>query len=249
MSVQILDVVLYSHRGQRRVLSFRTGALNIITGASGTGKSSLVPIIDYCLGSKECNVPEGVIRDSVAWYGIRLTNGLEQHFVARKAPDPGRATTNAAYYSVGQQVELPEPGELAESTTIEAVTRTIGAVVGIRLNRHDPSEGQTRDALVARLSHALAFVFQAQYEIAHPEVLFHGQGNSWVAQAIKDTLPYFLGAVDEDYVAKKEQLRELRRRLGGLERSLLQAQAMGDAGTGPSSRARVRSQGCRTPSW
>ena len=101
MTIQILDIVLYSHAGQRRVLSFETGKLNVVTGASRTGKSALIPIIDYCLGSGECNVPEGVIRGTVAWYGLRVVAGSEQHFVARRAPAPDRATTNAAFYLVG----------------------------------------------------------------------------------------------------------------------------------------------------
>lgn len=75
MTMQILHIVLYSHEGQRRAVSFETGALNIITGASRTGKSALIPIIDYCLGSGECDVPDGVIKGNVSWYGLRLIAG------------------------------------------------------------------------------------------------------------------------------------------------------------------------------
>ena len=42
MSMQILDIVIYSHDSQRRILSLRPGQVNIITGASKTGKSALV---------------------------------------------------------------------------------------------------------------------------------------------------------------------------------------------------------------
>ncbi len=88
MSIQILDIVLYSTQGDRRVLSLRPGEMNIITGDSKTGKSALISIVDYCLGSSKCAVPEGVIRNNVAWYGIRLTDGTSQHFVARRSPAP-----------------------------------------------------------------------------------------------------------------------------------------------------------------
>ena len=148
VTFQILEAVLYSHDGRRRVLEFHPGALNIVIGRSRTGKSALVPIIDYCLGSKECDIPEGVIRNTVGWYALRLVSGSEQHFVARRAPDPGRATTNAAHHILGEEVRLPEPDEMAATTTIEAVTKLLGAVVGIGANRHDPPEGQTRAPLV-----------------------------------------------------------------------------------------------------
>jgi DNA repair ATPase RecN len=35
---------------QRRDVTFQPGAVNIITGAAGTGKSTLIKAIDYCLG-------------------------------------------------------------------------------------------------------------------------------------------------------------------------------------------------------
>lgn len=245
MTLQILDVALYSYDGRRRELSFRPGALNIVTGKSRTGKSALIPIIDYCLGSGECDVPEGAIRSTVAWYGLRLVAGDEQHFVARRAPEPGQATTNAAYYIVGGEVRLPQSGDLTATTTIEAVTKRLGTVIGIGANRHDPPEGQTREPLVARLSHALSFAFQPQDVIARREVLFQGQGDNWVAQAIRDTLPYFLGSVGDDDLAKKRHLADRRRRLMALERSLAQANAMTDvgAGTGASLLSEARDAG------
>lgn len=72
MTVQILDIVIYSHDGEKRVLSLKPGKVNIITGASQTGKSALSDIIDYCFGSSECHVAHGPLRLRVAWYGLRL---------------------------------------------------------------------------------------------------------------------------------------------------------------------------------
>jgi hypothetical protein len=53
----ILALVLYSHDGRRRDVNLRAGAVNIITGASHSGKSALAEIIDYCMGSSECHLP------------------------------------------------------------------------------------------------------------------------------------------------------------------------------------------------
>ncbi|QTX33491.1 hypothetical protein KAR29_06405 [Aminithiophilus ramosus] len=108
---------------------------------------------------------------------------------------------------------LPEAPEISATTNIDSVVERLTAVVGIGLNLHEPPEGQTRRPVSAKLRHALAFVFQKQEEVSHPKFLFHEQSDNWVAQTIKDTLPYFLGAVDDDFVAKKAKLRELRRQL------------------------------------
>ncbi len=232
VSIQLLDIVLYSTRGKRRVLPFRPGALNIVTGDSKTGKSALIAIVDYCLGSSVCAVPEGEIRNTVAWYAIRLTDGSAEHFVARRAPDPGRATTTDAYYSLGSTVPIPEAKDLAVTTNIDAVVDRLTNVVGIALNLHEPPEGQTREPLTAKLRDALAFVFQPQNEISQPAFLFHQQSNHWVAQRIKDSLPYFLGAVEDDHVAAKARLKDLRRRLREQERALGRAQAVAGEGVG-----------------
>lgn len=232
MNIQILDIILYSARGDRRVLSLRPGEMNIITGDSKTGKSALISIVDYCLGSSKCAVPEGVIRNNVAWYGIRLTDGASQHFIARRSPDPGRETTSDAFYAVAAEVELPELRELDATTNIDTVIERLTNVVGIGLNVHEPPEDQTRNPLSAKLRHALAFVFQPQNEISQPGHLFYRQSDNWVAQAIKDTLPYFLGAVDDDHVAMKTKIKNLRRKLRERERSLTRFETIAGEGLG-----------------
>lgn len=232
MSIQILDIVIYSKRGERRVLSLRPGEMNIITGDSKTGKSALISIVDYCLGSSSCAIPAGVIRNNVAWYGVRFSDGAAQHFVARRSPDPGRTTTSDAYYSVGAEVALPVSTALSATTNIDSVVERLTAIVGLGLNLHEPPDGHTRDPLSAKLRHALAFVFQAQNEISQPGFLFHKQSDNWVAQSIKDTLPYFLGAVDDNFVAKKAKLKQLRRDLRDRERALARLEAITGGGLG-----------------
>ena len=46
--MQVLEVVLYGKNGKKRTLPLRPGAVNVITGASSTGKSQIVRIVDYC---------------------------------------------------------------------------------------------------------------------------------------------------------------------------------------------------------
>ncbi|WP_250566051.1 DUF3732 domain-containing protein [Adonisia turfae] len=230
MSIQILDIVLYSRQGERRLLSLRPGVVNIITGDSKTGKSALINVVDYCLGSSSCAVPEGVIRNNVSWYGLRLTDGLAEHFIARRAPDLGRTTTSDAYYAVGSTVAIPTADVLSVTTNIGTIIERLRSVVGIELNVHEPAEGQTRPPLTTTLRHALAFVFQPQNEISQPGFLFHGQSDNFTAQAIKDTLPYFLGVVDDDYVTGKATLKELRRLLREKERILARREAVAIGG-------------------
>ena len=204
--------------------------MNIITGDSKTGKSALISIVDYCFGSSSCAVPAGAIRNSVSWYALRITDGSAEHFIARRAPDRGRASSSGAYYAVGSTLTIPGGDELSATTNIDTVVERLKSIVGINLSVHEPPEGQTRNPLTTTLRHALAFVFQPQNEISQPGFLFHSQSDNWVAQAIKDTLPYFLGAVDDNFVAGKARLRELQRSLRDRERTLARLEALASGG-------------------
>jgi len=60
---------------------------NVITGASQTGKSAIVPIVDYCLGSGKCSIPTGVIRNTTEWFGVVVGTDKGQLLLARREPD------------------------------------------------------------------------------------------------------------------------------------------------------------------
>lgn len=76
------------------------------------------------------------------------------------------------------------------------------------------------------MRHALALCFQPQDEIIRRQQLFHGAADNFFAQALKDTLPYFLGAVDDEYVRKLEEFRRLREQLRACERQLTELNAL-----------------------
>ena len=208
--MQIKDIVFYSKTGQRRVLSLRTGEINIITGDNSTGKSALIDIVDYCLGSSSCNIPPGPIRDAVDWYALRLQFPSSQIFIARKCPPFNSQTTNHAHLLEGNEVEIPD-GITQQNTTIEAVKFYIDSKLGISPNESIPLEGQTRRTFSVNFRHAIIYCFQTQNDLTAKDRLFHRQNENedQIFLAIKDTLPYFLSAVREDDL----RLKDLRRRL------------------------------------
>jgi hypothetical protein len=220
MSFQIRDIVLYGHNGEMRRLELVPGRLNIITGASKTGKTALIAVLEYCFGSTECHIPEGIMRRTVAWAGVRLAVPEGDVFIARRLPAPGRNSTSEVYYAVGSEIRLPRADQLMQTTNPDTLKGLLAAHAGIGQNRHDPPSGQTRLPLQAGIDHALIYCFQHQTEIDSNRHLFHKQSEPWLPQAIKDTMPYFLGAVSDDYVARMAELRRLRRDLRAFERKL-----------------------------
>ena len=220
MTLQILDVVLYSHDGRHRSLPLKAGRVNVITGASKTGKSALIDIVDYCFGADECRVPEGPIRRSVAWFGLRLQVGDGQMFVARRCPAARANSSEDCFVEFSSAVQVPTSATLRQTTNKRGLIGLLTTHAGIKENVHEPPTGQTRASLSATIRHAVALCFQPQDEIIRRQQLFHNTDDNYFAQALKDTLPYFLGAVDDDFVRRREELRKLREQLRGIERRL-----------------------------
>lgn len=235
MSLQIVKLILYSRTGEIRELTFKLGRLNVLTGASKSGKSAIIDIVDYVTGRNECYVADGVIRKHVGWYAILFQLNDSQVFIARRNPDIGERQHPDVYLDRGSEIPTPAHNVLTKNTTVSAVEKFLGAAIGISENEHVPP-APTRDRLEANFRHAILFSFQDQNDIDSRQRLFHRQGEDFVGQAIRDTLPYFLGAIDEDRLLKQAQLDQARRMLRQLERQLREAEAL-DSSTYPRAQA------------
>lgn len=226
--MNIDELILFSRTGEPRLIPLMAGRLNIITGDSRTGKSSLINIIRFLLGDGNPHAPRGPIQESVAWYGMRGHIGRTSFLIARPAPR-GDSETGEAMLLIGD-VPVPSFGELASNTTSAALREYLGGLLGIEDNLTVPPLGQTRQQLSATFVHSLYYCFQGQGEIANPDILFHRQNREWIPQTIRDTLPFFLGAQGVEDLRRREQLAERRRELRRLQQRLRAAEAERTAG-------------------
>jgi hypothetical protein len=226
MSVQLRSISIYSHEGERRDVEFRIGSLNIVTGASKTGKSALLDIVDYCWGRAECTVAEGEIRKSVSWFLLHLDNGGEGILLARRNPGPAGRASDDIFFARGVEELPPDVTGFRKNITVDGLKTQLSAILGISENLHVPEQGSTRLPLEASSRHAIMFCLQGQDEIANRRLLFHRQGEQFMPAAIKDSLPYFLGAIDENHFLTLKRFNEARTRLRKLEREYADASAV-----------------------
>jgi hypothetical protein len=226
MSLQIRSISVYSHEGERRDVEFQLGKLNIVTGASKTGKSALLDIVDYCWGRADCTVAEGEIRKSVSWFVLHLDNDGEGIVLARRNPGPAGRASDEIFFARGIE-DLPDnPSGFQKNITIDGLKTQLSAVLGISENLNVPEQGATRLPLEASSRHAILFCLQGQDEIANRRLLFHRQGEQFFPPAIRDSLPYFLGAIDEQHFLTQARYNEARTRLRRMERDYADANAM-----------------------
>ena len=220
--MKIREIILYSHKGDVRRIPFKDG-LNIVTGRSSTGKSALSEIVEYCMGRSDFNIPEGVIRDKVSWYAVIYQFAGEQVLIAKPAPAPNAASCSRAMIRRGAVIEVPQFKELSQNADDETVAALLSELVGIPVNKtHVPME-QSRDSYMASIKHSYFYLFQKQGLIANKEQLFYRQNEPFMPQALKDTLPVFLGISSDDRLDNELKLRATRRDLKISQKQLAEA--------------------------
>lgn len=221
----ISDIFFVGEGGRVRSLELLPGQVNIITGASGTGKSTLIKAIDYCLGSSACELAAHVKRHCIA-VGVKWVMGEAEMIIARVIPPLGQNTSTKMFVSSGRNLPIPNSLEKFQgATTVGAAKAYIERAFGIGGlgNAADGSDRKWRPTV----RHSTAYMFVPKNIIYNEQALLHGLDQADEAQPIIETMPYFLGVVSGDTVGQERELRELRKRLEREEQKLRARNAAG----------------------
>ncbi|WP_273445212.1 DUF3732 domain-containing protein [Neolewinella agarilytica] len=222
--MKIENVVIYGNSDNVRVVNFNTNGVSIISGESKTGKTSLIFIVDYCLGSGKCDIAEGVIRNNSEWFAITIVINDERIFIARQNPNAisGKISADICILDNLEQGELPLKKDIHVNSNVISLRYLLESSIGIGDYVHEV-KNKTRDNLKVSFKHSRLYCYQPQDLIAQKNTLFYRQNSKdggFVSQSIRDTIPYFLGAVSENYVylknllaAKNKEHRKLSRDL------------------------------------
>jgi hypothetical protein len=211
--MKIKSIHIYSHDCRRRDLTFNVQGLNIITGRSSTGKSALSEIIEYCMGRSTFNIPEGVIRDRVAWFAVVYQFEGEQVLVAKPSPGPGHSSGSTAMVRRGSDIPIPKFDDLAVNDDDDGVEALLSGLLGIPENRTDVPIDSSRASYNANIKHTYYYLFQKQTIVANKDQLFYRQNETYQPQAIRDTLPILLGVSSHQRYELEGSLRALQREL------------------------------------
>ena len=221
--MKIRSIHIFSHDGQRRDLGFKVDGLNVITGRSSTGKSALSEIIEYCMGRSSFNVPEGVIRDKVAWFAVIYQFETEQVLVAKPTPPSGGASCSTAMLRRGTHLQVPDFNELEVNADDDSIVELLSRLLHIPENRTEVSLEQSRDSYDANIKHTFYYLFQKQGLVANKDQLFYRQNEAYQPQAIRDTLPILLGVSSHDRYELESRLRAAQRDLRINSKQLVRA--------------------------
>ena len=204
-----------------REVKFHLGKVNVITGASRTGKTAIIPIIDYCLGSGTCSIPIEIIRDNALWYGIVICSDSEKILLARKVPD-GNKVSYEFYVQRGQIITIPSVFD--KNQNLDGVKQLLDTIAGVPYINRDEDGGAYNDRLSFRdLTH---IVFQSQDIVANQNILFYKTHENEHREKLRNWFPFILGAESVAIINARHELRTLELELKRRNREFEKAQSL-----------------------
>lgn len=213
MKFQIREIVLWPKKAgiaPRRV-EFKPGMVNVITGASRTGKSAIIPIIDYCLGSENCAIPVMTIRDACEWFGVLVDVDGGQKLFARREPGKQKSTGDM-FVLEAPTVSVPKE-ILGPNSNVDRVKRTLDELAGLTNLDFNPSSSESGFLGRPSFRDLGSFIYQPQNVVANHDVLFYKADSFDHRQKLVTIFPYVLNAITPELMAKQHELEQLRRDL------------------------------------
>jgi hypothetical protein len=226
MDLQIKALVLWPRDAALppRVLPFERGVVNVISGLSKTGKSAIIPIIDYCLGSEKCAIPVNTIRNACSWFGVVLYVGKGEMLLARREPG-GQKATGDMFMLRDKEVQIPESIQ-ALNTNVDAVKSMMDEMSGLTKLNFDPEGSGAGFLRRPGFRDMVSFVFQPQNVVANPNVLFYKADTTEHREKLKTILPYVVGALSPEALALEHERQRLRSVVLRKERELASVSAV-----------------------
>lgn len=212
----IAEIAYFGHYGQVRILEFHPGEVNIITGASNTGKSALIKTVDYCLGASDCEIP-AFIKDRVDFVAVRFTKGDESLVLVRAIPRRNSKTSSEMHVAVGRDARIPKSAAmLTGKTNVDEARALAESLFGIG-TAYQSGETVAGDRTRVSVRQLTPFIFLSKSVIDSDKFLLHGLDDHRARAHIVGALPYFLGATSEDAVAAEATIKRLKKGIAAEE--------------------------------
>ena len=226
MYFQIEKIVLWPKKVgcSYKTIDFCCNKINVITGASRTGKSAIIPIIDYCLCDGNCQIPVNTIRDACSWFGVVVKLAEKRILLARREPEQQKSTDDMMLLE-GEEIIVPDVP--SRNTTCKNVRRyldELARVTFFELSTDELNGFTDRPAF----RDMMAFCYQAQNIVANANTLFYKADTMEHRTKLINIFPYVLGAVTPEILAKRQEYNDLQKKVKRKERELEKMQMLSE---------------------
>ena len=220
MKFQLLKLIIWPKNIELppRIVKFQPGKANVITGSSRTGKSAIIPIIDYCLASSDCSVPIGCIRNTASWYSIVFQTDTEQIFIARKVPTGN--SVSSEFHLIRNIKEIMLPAFLTEANeTIDGIKNILNTISNVPYFSLNTDENQAYNARLG-FRDLMALVFQNQDIIANQNILFYKTHKHAHRERLRNWFPFILGAENLASLQARQTIQFIEKKILLLQKEL-----------------------------
>ncbi len=226
MKFQLLKLVIWPKfkNFAPRVVGFELGKVNVITGASRTGKSAIIPIIDYCLASSDCFIPIDIIRDYASWYGVVFQTETEQILISREVPQ-GNKVSNNYYLLRSQSISIPSSINEANEKT-EGVKQLLDTISYVPYFSLDGEDEKKRYLSRLGFRDLMALVFQSQDIMANQNILFYKTHAHEHREKLRNWFPFILGAETIEILKARQRIQVVEKSLKQLKREFERVKAV-----------------------
>jgi hypothetical protein len=198
--------------------------VNVITGKSSTGKSAILEVFDYCFGSSEFIIPDGVITENGVFY-FTVIKIKEIYLIL------GRSTNiKDCYLSISSDLEFINNIDNLNLEYFKKLDRYTLKDFKKELNKHfritiedtdEDVEDRTRRSNNAKKAapsyrHFISFMLQHQNLIANKHALFYRFDEKEKKDQVIEQFKIFSSFVDAEYFPLKQKLAENNRNLSQL---------------------------------
>lgn len=214
MNLQLEKLVLWPNKVTEppRTLTFQLSGVNVITGNSRTGKSAIIPIIDYCLGSKDCLIPIDTIRDSVSWFGAIFIVKNGKLLLARKGPKNNKASEDF-HVEYGSDVTIPHIMP-TKNESLDGVKLYLDSLAGLSFLGQNDQEREDR----LSFRDVCHLIFQSQDVVANQSILYYKGHDLKYRLKLQDWFPYLFGIKSAEDLSVERQIHDLEVERNELEK-------------------------------
>jgi len=208
-----------NHLNKIRSLNFSEDEVNVIHGRSRTGKSSIIAIIDYCLGSEKCTIPVGPIRDKTEWFGLKVRIRDAWVLIGRRTPSSSTGSGEFFFlpWSAGDK-SIPETVKATHThARYKDAFNKVARITNMSLVEDEDAIQSENPPSYRDMA---AFNFLPQHIVANPNALFYKADTYQHKEKLKRVLPYALGIVDAEYLRKSRERTRYLKLLDSLKKEL-----------------------------
>ncbi len=229
MTWQIRKIAVFGN-GKRRSISFKPACLNVVTGRSQTGKSTILEVVDYCLLSKTCRIPKGKVREAVDAVGLLIERDDERLASVRYLPQEGHLATSNCWISRDVD-DLPDEAP-KPNRSLKLAKEEVSSFTGIEdlplLTMKIETDAE--DLPPANIRQCSPYLFQYQDVVANRHLAFSGTDSFWRKQHLVDSLGYFVGALSIKMLLKRRELQALKISLNAERRRMMESKRLSSKG-------------------